>query len=902
MVLFVDTFYYHDENANKTEMRETIKTSPSVEYEINNLKSNTPYRIWIKAFNIKNPGNDSEVLHVQTDIDPPAAPYIMNLTCNSSEIIVQWQQPRGNYDRIDMFYIFYKQEQEDKFHQIVLNNNKNYSIYISNNNVIHEYCIRNLTQFKLYEVKIRSEAKSIIEDIPYLSNFSDSRKVYLHDNCRSYSVSSSSESPLSLADGITIGILCTSLLFILVLISVVVWKKYFQAAYYYLDDPPNSTITRGSSSPRMTEYDEELGDGDFSGENKSVLVSLFGKHVQNLHVDGDLGFSREYEAIQSCANDLHLSCENSQLPENKEKNRYLNIVAYDHSRVVLKTQGLQKKSSDYINANFIDGYLRKNQYIATQGPLPKTYADFWLMIVQQRVSIIVMITNLVERGRRKCDMYWPKEGTETYGNIQVKLLQEVVMATYTLRTFNVRNLKAKKKQADRTVYQYHYQVWPDHGVPGDALPVLSFIKKSSAANSNNNPIVVHCSAGVGRSGCYIVIDSMLKQIKHRNTVNIYGFLKHIRQQRNFLVQTEEQYIFVHDALLEAIESQETEVPSSHLSRYIQTLQTGGDNLSCTGSDIKDLSQTYWPSHTWGILEKQHKLVTSFRPKDFNVVSALKQCNKGKNRSLNLIPLEQYRVHITPKVPGQEAYINATFIPGFSQQNEFIITQHPLSDTIESFWQMCWDCNSQTIVMLSNVIPEKNFPQFWPNKGEEVDYGSFKLKLTEETRLVQESNNVITTRDLILQSNQDDFELACRIVTCVGWPETCGPLNNVFDLIRQVQSWHLEYQNGPIVVMDKYGGTNAAQFCCLTTLYKQLNFEDCVDVYMYAKLYHLRRPGIWTQDDYLFLYRAVEQLVSQMNLGDHLNDSSPFGSEVNMNGHMNGHIIRSDHSIKSESIA
>lgn len=104
---------------------------------------------------------------------------------------------------------------------------------------------------------------------------------------------------------------------------------------------------------------------------------------------------------------------------------------------------------------------------------------------------------------------------------------------------------------------------------------------------------------------------MLRQIKHRNTVNVYGFLKHIRQQRNFLVQTEEQYIFVHDALLEAIESGDTEIPSSHLSRYIQTLQTGGDNISCTGSDIKDMqiSHTYWP-----LLEKQYKMVTNFRPK------------------------------------------------------------------------------------------------------------------------------------------------------------------------------------------------------------------------------------------------------------------------------------------------
>lgn len=175
----------HDENENRTETHQILKTNPSVEFEIDNLKSNSPYKIWIKAFNLKHTGNDSEIIHIQTDVDAPLPPIIINLTCNSSNIVVQWEQPRGNYERIDLFYISYKQEEEGDFHQIVLNNNKNYSIYIINNNVIHEYCIRNLTQFKLYEVKIKSEVRSIIEDIPYQSHFSESRKVFLHENCRS---------------------------------------------------------------------------------------------------------------------------------------------------------------------------------------------------------------------------------------------------------------------------------------------------------------------------------------------------------------------------------------------------------------------------------------------------------------------------------------------------------------------------------------------------------------------------------------------------------------------------------------------------------------------------------------------------------------------------------------------
>lgn len=392
---------------------------------------------------------------------------------------------------------------------------------------------------------------------------------------------------------------------------------------------------------------------------------------------------------------------------------------------------------------------------------------------------------------------------------------------------------------------------------------MSFVRKSSTANPPNaGPIIVHCSAGVGRTGTYIVIDAMLKQIKHKQTLNIFGFLKHIRQQRNYLVQTEEQYIFTHDALLEAIESGDTEVPSSHLTRYIQNLQTGGsnENLSCvagpngeistsmdfkidhliTGSLCKSISITHWP-----LLEKQFKLATSFRAKDFNVISALKPCNKGKNRSLNLIPLESHRVHITPRSPGTDGsdYINATFFPGFNQLKEFIVTQHPVNETIADFWQMVWDHNAITIVVLSSIIDEKEFPQFWPEKEDETDHGSFKVKLMEETTMYQETGGYITTRDFIMQSTQDDYELTCRIIHCPSWPESCGPLSSVFDLIRLVQEWHLE-QNSPVIVVDKYGGTEAATFCALTTLYKQLNFEDCVDVYMYAKLYHLRRPGIW----------------------------------------------------------
>ncbi|XP_049782864.1 tyrosine-protein phosphatase 99A-like isoform X1 [Schistocerca cancellata] len=862
--------YYMHANYTEVQSMRNVSSNKKVEFELTNLKPFTDYKIWLKAFTGKYEGEPSAAIYHKTDVKGPSAPQILNVTCHSHDTIyLQWERPTEFYNTIDYYYILYRDEFSSDYKEIMTQTSKEHLETMM--------FLPNLTTNTVYEIKIKGASHSIFNKDQILGGEeSVLKKVEIRPNCdKEQTFLEETEEELS--PGVIAGLVCVGCSLVFTAVGFLIWRKCFHVNYYYLDDPPRI------NAPTLVDWDSQ------TEQKTAVPIELFAKHVISLHADGDIGFSKEYEAIQASSTQEEYTSEHSLHPDNKQKNRYLNILAYDHSRVQLLPVPGQKKSVDYVNANYIDGFQQSRAYIGTQGPLPSTFDCFWRMVWEQRVVIIVMITNLVERGRetlkrqpklasqcleRKCDMYWPKEGTETYGVIQVKLVKEDVMATYTIRTLQIRHLRLKKKKhslCERLVYQYHYTNWPDHGTPDHPLPVLSFVKKSSAANPPEaGPIIVHCSAGVGRTGTYIVLDAMLKQIQAKGEVNIFGFLRHIRTQRNFLVQTEEQYIFIHDALLEAIESGETNISQTSLPQYVQQLQF------CDTEDEQKPDQIE-------MLELQFRLITSFQPKDFNLVSANKPCNHFKNRSC-ILPIESSRVHLTPK-PGVDGsdYVNATWIQGFHKLHEFIITQHPMPHTVHDFWQMVWDHNAQTIVMLS-YIDGQDFGIFWPIENEEIDCENFKVKYVDTAE-----NETCMTMNVVLQSLQDDYELTTRIIQCPNWPHNCSPVSTVFQLIMLVQELHLRFQNGPVVIVDRYGGTEAATFCCLMTMFKQLKFESSADLYMYAKLYHNKRPGIWrSKDDYFMMYKALACLVS--NAVHHpvpMSASAPPDLYLTANGHVNG---------------
>jgi len=607
---------------------------------------------------------------------------------------------------------------------------------------------------------------------------------------------------------------------------------------YYLEDP-SKLVPLPHGFPNS---EEEQGP---EGGGRAVAVEDFLGHVIKLHADGDKGFSREYnEILRYSMKSVKATHKHSSDPDNRHKNRYLDIVAYDHSRVILSQVPGQKKSTDYINANYIDGFQKIKAYIGSQGPLDETVEAFWQMIWEQNVYVVVMITNLVERGRNKCHKYWPMnmEGNITHGHFEVTIVKEDIMANFTVRTLKLKHTGLKKNKgvvSERLVKQYHYTTWPDHGTPSDTLPVFTFVRKSVAANpQDGGPIVVHCSAGVGRTGTYIVIDTMIKQAAAKQKLNVFGFLKHIRSQRNHLVQTEEQYVFIHDALVEALSIGVTEIALDSISDFIAKLN----------SPVGEVNSTL-------LLDKHFNLVVDFVPSDYEYVAAKGESNIRKNRVSGLLPIESTRVALaaTPGM-GDSDYINASWMEGYDKVKEFIVTQHPTCETRVDFWKMLWDHKAQSVVLLTPLSDD--FPVFWPIKLEEHDMDYLKVKFIKEA--IYEGHS---TLDFVVSSLYDDYELKVRIIHFNGCPYTEGSKYEVLDAVNLVQDWHLEYQNGPLVVVDRYGGTDAATFCALTTLQKQLKREGSVDVYQVCKMCHKTRPGIWSQsEDYLNIYKVFESLT------------------------------------------
>lgn len=504
--------------------------------------------------------------------------------------------------------------------------------------------------------------------------------------------------------------------------------------------------------------------------------------------------------------------------------------------------------SDYINASYIDGYKEKNKFIAAQGPKQETVNDFWRMVWEQKAATIVMLTNLKERKEEKCYQYWPDQGCWTYGNIRVCVEDCVVLVDYTIRKFCIQTQLPDGCKAPRLVCQLHFTSWPDFGVPFTPIGMLKFLKKvRTLTPAHAGPTVVHCSAGVGRTGTFIVIDAMMDMMHAEQKVDVFEFVSRIRNQRPQMVQTDMQYTFIYQALLEYYLYGDTELDVSSLEKHLQTLHGAATHFDKVG------------------LEEEFRKLTNVRIMKENMRTGNLPANMKKARVIQIIPYDFNRVILSMK-RGQEYtdYINASFIDGYRQKDYFIATQGPLAHTVEDFWRMIWEWKCHAIVMLTEVQEREQDKcyQYWPTEGA-VTHGDITIELKSDTL-----SEAISVRDFLVTFNQplarqEEQTRLVRQFHFHGWPEIGIPAEGkgMIDLIAAVQKQQQQTGNHPITVHCSAGAGRTGTFIALSNILERVKAEGLLDVFQAVKSLRLQRPHmVQTLEQYEFCYKVVQDFI------------------------------------------
>ncbi|XP_077053993.1 receptor-type tyrosine-protein phosphatase T isoform X5 [Siphateles boraxobius] len=574
----------------------------------------------------------------------------------------------------------------------------------------------------------------------------------------------------------------------------------------------------------------------------AIRVADLLQHITQMKCGQGYGFKEEYEGL---AEGQTAPWETAKKDENRNKNRYGNIIAYDHTRVRLQLlEG--DPHSDYINANYIDGYHRPRHYIATQGPMQETVRDFWRMIWQENSASIVMVTNLVEVGRVKCVRYWPDE-TEVYGDIKVTLIETEPLAEYVIRTFTVQK---KGHHEIREIRQFHFTSWPDHGVPCYATGLLGFIRQVKFLNPPDaGPIIVHCSAGAGRTGCFIAVDIMLDMAESEGVVDIFNCIRELRSQRVNMVQTEEQYVFVHDAILEACLCGNTAIPVCEFRAIYYNISRLDPQTN--SSQIKDEFQTL-------------NIVTPrVRPEDCSV--GLLPRNHDKNRSMDVLAVDRCLPFLI-SVDGESSnYINAALMDSHKQPAAFIVTQHPLPNTVADFWRLVFDYNCSTIVMLNEMDAAQLCMQYWPEKGS-CCYGPIQVEFISADIDEDIINRIFRICNMARVSGPQDGYRLVQHFQFIGWPayrDTPLSKRSILQLVRRLAKWQEQYDGGDgrTVVHCLTGGGRSGTFCAICSICEMIQQQNIVDVFHTVKTLRNNKANmVETMEQYKFCYEvALESL-------------------------------------------
>ncbi|XP_072172627.1 receptor-type tyrosine-protein phosphatase T-like [Diadema setosum] len=581
-------------------------------------------------------------------------------------------------------------------------------------------------------------------------------------------------------------------------------------------------------------------------DNRHILVPLhlLQRYVTDKKTSSTSGFKEDYESIPSIQ--LH-AWTVAERVENKQKNRFQNIIPYDHSLVKLDPME-SEPHSEYINASFIDGFKGKRNHIAAQGPNSASIDDFWRMVWQYDCRKIVMLTKCVESGKNKCDKYWP-DSTATYGNVSVEKTTEDVHSHYIIREFSV-----KQNDSRRTVVQFHYTSWPDMGVPEYATPLVKFIRviKEHKAGEQK-PTIVHGSTGVGRTGTFITLDAMLDQAEKEGVVDVYSFVKNMREQRIKMVQVAEQYEFIFETLMETFTCGDTSITQDDFHLVYPSLSLPSPN---TGASVLQEQFAHLDTHT-------------VKPKDNDHQAAKDPANVNKNRYQDKIPTDKSRPCLRTAVENGTNYINASFLPGYMKNDAYIGTQTPLPHTVVDFWRLVYDYNITSILMLNGRPSEHpSMTQYWPEKSQvKVTYGPFVVSLVDEELGVN-----ITSRTLHLtNTSSQSGERIVHQLELTTWPlaaDVASCPESVAELYRRANGLKdaSDGEDAPILVHCSDGEGATGSFIAVSSVIDRIESEKVIDVFQACKkLRTVRQDAVASLAQYEFIHAVVKSYLDSTEM-------------------------------------
>ncbi|KAM4795539.1 receptor-type tyrosine-protein phosphatase U isoform 3-T3 [Rhinophrynus dorsalis] len=613
----------------------------------------------------------------------------------------------------------------------------------------------------------------------------------------------------------------------------------FLHGYNSRGEPRVGSVTESSSllggSPRRG--GGRKGSPYHTGQlHPAVRVADLLQHINQMKVAEGYGFKQEYESFF----DWDVSKKDKgkgrqEIPPNS-------FILDERHRVRLHPLHAEC-SSEEINANYIDGYHRSNHFIATQGPKQDMIYDFWRMVWQEHVSSIVMITKLVEVGRVKCSKYWP-DSAETYGDIRITLLNTEILAEYSVRTLA---LERRGYTVRHEVKQFHFLSWPEHGVPVHATGLLAFIRRvKSSTPPDAGPVVVHCSAGAGRTGCYIVLDVMLDMAECEGVVDIYNCVKTLCSRRINMVQTQEQYVFIHDAILEACLCGDTAIPACDFRQtYKEMLQIDTQSNS---THLRDEFQTL------------NSVTAQLGVEECSI--ALLPHNRDKNRSMDVLPPDR-ALPLLLSAHGEDTsnYINAALTDSYTRSSHVIVTVHPLQNTITDFWRLVYDYGCSSIVMLNQLNQSNSaWPclQYWPDSGISR-YGPMEVQFVSGS--VEED---VVTRLFRVQNITRDEQLLVKHFQYLRWSpyrETPDTKRSFLQLLSLVEQWQEQNRDHRALIHCLNGGGRSGTFCTCAILQEMIRCHRVVDVFYAVKSLRNVKPNmVETLDQYRFCYEiALEYL-------------------------------------------